>query len=190
MENIPNKYIFDYIDYIYLKIFILYHNYLTHFGNELGEELKKEIKKIYQKRLSNFAQFNINRGDIYFIDKIKKECNLQENNMLSLEQINNLYNETILELFRQYDNLKTIPNRLYEKIEDELKIYSLLNPNKNIDLYFNNYHLIISSKDYFKTKIRNYEITEDKETSRLNIYYFIAVSLIISFSCLFITLFK
>ena len=118
MENIPNKYVFDYIDYIYLKIFILYHNYLTHFGNELGEELKKEIKKIYQKRLSNFAQFNINRGDIYFINKIKKEYNLHENNMLSLEQINNLYNETILELFRQYDNLKTIPNRLYQKIED------------------------------------------------------------------------
>ena len=56
---------------------------------------------------------------------------------------------------------------------------------KNTDLYFNNYHLIVSSEDYFKTKIRNYEITENKETSRLNIYYFIALSLIISLLAIF-----
>lgn len=190
MENIPNTYIFDYINHIYLKIFLLYHNYLTRFGTELGEDIKKEIKKIYQKRLSNFTQFYINRGDIYFIDQIKNEYNLNENGIPSLEILNNLYNENVIELFKQYDKLKTIPNRLYEKIEDEVKIYSLLNPNKNIDLYFNNYHLTLLSEDYFKTKIRNYEITEIKESKQICIYYFIITCLMISFSCMFITLFK
>ena len=190
MENIPDTYIFDYINYIYLKIFLLYHYYLTRFGSEILEESKIEIKKIYQKRLSNFTQFHINRGDIYFIEKIKNEFNLNDNQIPTLEQLTNLYNENVLELFRQYDKLKTIPNRLYEKIEDELKIYSLLNPDKNIDLYFNSYHLIISSKDYFKTKIENYEITENKETRQMYIYCFITTCLAISLGCIFILLFK
>lgn len=190
MEIIPDIYTIEYINYIYLKIFLLYHKYLTNFGNEIKKTLRQEIKKIYQKRLLYFTQFNIDRGDIYFIDKIKNDCNLNENNMLTIEQINNLYNESVIELFHQYDKLKTIPNQLYEKIEDELKIYSLLNPNENIDLHFNNYRLMVSSKDYFKTKLENYEIMENKEIHQMHVYYFIITCLIISISCMFLLLFK
>ena len=87
--------------------------------------------------------------------------------------INELYNNCILELFNHYDKLKKVPRRLYKKIEDELKVYSLINSNKETKLEFNNFSMSVPSIEYFNDKIKSYSNPDTngagKDASRIAI---------------------
>ena len=186
MENIPDSYIIEYINNIYLKIFVLYHTYLTNIEEELNWDIKTVIKTIYKKRLMEFASSK-DYSHIYYIKQIKRNFNLNDNAQ-KLSFINELYNNCILELFNHYDKLKKVPRRLYKKIEDELKVYSLINSNKETKLEFNNFSMSVPSIEYFNDKIKSYS-NPDTNNAILSIYHLLLINIIFSIVCIFMTIF-